>query len=87
LRSISSCRFLRGVLAVGLSAVLHPELFRTEELAGDVETGGEIATGLTIFDRRPISAHRADMEVALEVDAAAVMDYIIRGLADAGQQT
>jgi purine nucleosidase len=72
---------------VGLCAVLHPELFHTEELAGDVETGGEIATGATIFDRRPNISHRADIEVALEVDAAAVADCIVRGLADAGLQT
>lgn len=73
--------------AVGLCAVLHPELFHTEELAGDVETGGEVATGATIFDRRPNSPHRAEMEVALEVDAAAVADCIVRGLAQAGLQT
>jgi inosine-uridine nucleoside N-ribohydrolase len=73
--------------AVGLCAVLHPELFHTEELSGDIETGGEIATGATIFDRRPNSPHRADIEVALEVDAAAVADCIVRGLADAGQRT
>jgi len=73
--------------AVGLCAVLHPELFRTEELAGDVEAGGEITTGATIFDRRALSPHRADIEVALEVDAAAVADCIVRSLAGAGQQT
>ena len=67
--------------------MLHPELFRTEELAGDVETGGEIATGMTVFDRRPLSPHRADIEVALEVDAAAVTDCIVRCLAEAGQRT
>jgi len=73
--------------AVGLCAVLHPELFRTEELAGDVETSGEIAMGATIFDRRPVTPHRADIEVALEVDVAAVNDCIVRGLAEAGRQT
>jgi non-specific riboncleoside hydrolase len=73
--------------AVGICAVVHPELFQTEELAGDVETGGEIATGATVFDRRPMSPHHADVEVALEVDAVAVADCIVRGLAEAGQQT
>ena len=52
-----------------------------------METGGEIATGATIFDRRPNSPHRADIEVALEVDAAAVVDCIVRSLAEAGLQT
>jgi inosine-uridine nucleoside N-ribohydrolase len=73
--------------AVAIAAVLHPELFHTEELAGDVETTGEITTGATIFDRRSNSPHRADIEVALEIDAAGVADCIVRGLADAGRQT
>jgi inosine-uridine nucleoside N-ribohydrolase len=73
--------------AVTLAAVLHPELFRTEELTGDVETVGELTTGMTIFDRRIVAQHRADIEVALEVDTAAVIDTIVRGLADAGRQT
>src|SRR5439155_8365021 len=38
--------------AVGLCAVLHSELLRTEELTGDVEIAGEITTGMTVFDRR-----------------------------------
>ncbi len=73
--------------AVAFTAVLHPELFRTEELAGDVETSGELTTGATIFDRRPNCPHRADIEVALEIDSAAVADSMIRGLAEAGRQS
>lgn len=73
--------------AVAMAAVLHPELFRTEEFAGDVETTGEITTGATIFDRRPNRAHRADIEVAMEIDPAAVADAILRGLAEAGRQS
>ena len=73
--------------AVCICALLHPELFHTEELAGDIETGGEITVGATIFDRRPLSPHRADIEVALEVDAAGVADCLVRSLNEAGQQT
>lgn len=73
--------------AVGVCAVIHPELFRTEELVGDIETGGEIATGMTIFDRRTNCPHSGDIEVALEVDAAAVADCMVRGLIEAGKQT
>jgi inosine-uridine nucleoside N-ribohydrolase len=73
--------------AVGLCALLHPELFRTEELTGDVETSGEVTTGMTVFDRRPTATHHGGMEVALEVDAAAVTDCLVRGLAEAGART
>lgn len=73
--------------AVALVAALHPELFTTRELTGDVETQGELTRGMTIFDRRPTSPSRSDLEVALECDAAAVTDCIVRGLAEAGKQT
>jgi inosine-uridine nucleoside N-ribohydrolase len=56
-------------------------------LAGDVEIGGELTTGMTIFDRRPHSRHHSDLEVALELDVAGVTDCILRGLAEAGKQT
>jgi purine nucleosidase len=73
--------------AVAVMAAMHPELFETRELAGDVETLGELTTGATIFDRRP--EHRAtttaNMEVALDVDANAVRDAIVRGLAGIGK--
>lgn len=71
--------------AVAMTAALHPELFETRELAGDVETGGELTTGATIFDRRPNAEWRANMEVAIEVDAAAVRDCIVRGLQQAAE--
>jgi inosine-uridine nucleoside N-ribohydrolase len=73
--------------AVAVAALLHPELFHTTELSGDVETSGELTLGATIFDRRTNSPQRADIEVALEVDAAGVADCIVRALAEAGRQT
>lgn len=66
--------------AVALVAALHPELFVTEEIAGDVETRGELTAGSTIFDRRSAPSWRPNMEVALDVEAPAVMDCILRGL-------
>jgi purine nucleosidase len=73
--------------AVAVAALLHPELFHTIELSGDVETAGELSLGATIFDRRPNAPRRADIEVALEVDAAGISDCIVRALEEAGRQT
>jgi inosine-uridine nucleoside N-ribohydrolase len=73
--------------AVALVAALHPELFGTHDLAGDVETSGELTAGVTVFDRRETSRSRGNIEVALEVDAAATADCIVRGLDEAGKQT
>lgn len=73
--------------AVALQYCLHPELFETVEMAGDVETKGELTRGATVFDRRDRPAWRNNMEVASSVDEAAVADCIVRGLKFAGQST
>jgi inosine-uridine nucleoside N-ribohydrolase len=73
--------------AIAIAAVLHPELFRMEELTGDVETAGEITAGVTVFDRRPHAPRGANIEVAMEADVAGVSDCIVRGLAEAGRLT
>ena len=72
---------------VAIAAAVHPELFVTRELEGDVETRGEITRGMTIFDRRSTAISRSDMEVALECDATAVRDCIVRCLTEAGRLT
>ena len=72
---------------VALTAALHPELFETEELSGDVEIRGELTTGATVFDRRRPAPARSNLAVATEVDAVAVTDSILRGIAEAGKKT
>ena len=66
--------------AVAILATIYPELFEMVEMAGDVETNGELTTGATIFDRRPCPTWRSNMEVATAVDAPAVTDRLLRGL-------
>ena len=73
--------------AVTLAAALHPELFETEEMAGDVETVGELTKGATVFDRRPNARWRSNMAVATDVDVTAVKDCILRGVLEAGRCT
>lgn len=70
-----------------LLAVLDPELFRWEGMAGDVETRGELTRGMTVFDRRLRPEWHENMEVALEINVDDALDTIIRGLRYAGQQT
>lgn len=73
--------------AVALILALHPELFTTTEMAGDVEVNGELTRGATIFDQRANRQWRPNMEVAQGIDSTAVMDVIIRALKSAGEQT
>lgn len=70
--------------AVGLAAVLHPELFELQLVGADVELQGELTTGATVFDRRRTPEWRSNLHLAVGIDAPAVTDYILRALAAAG---
>ncbi|MHC4401731.1 MAG: nucleoside hydrolase [Planctomycetota bacterium] len=80
---------LEGIHAhdsVALMAVVHPSLFTTEEMAGDVETMGELTVGTTLFDRRRVPAWRHNMEVAVEMDVDRVVEQMLRSLANAARR-
>jgi len=71
---------------VALTAVTDPELFTTREMAGDVETMGELTVGATVFDRRRVPAWRCNMDVAVDMKTEAVAERIVRGLQGAAGQ-
>lgn len=71
---------------VGLLAVLEPDLFQWQEMAGAVETQGLLTRGATVFDRRARKQWQCNMEVAVGIDAGAASERIVRGLRYAGQQ-
>ena len=73
--------------AAGFLYVVHPELFTTQESAGDVETNGMLTRGMTVFDRRPRPVWRNNMEIATGVDAVGAEECIVRGLRFAGQNS
>lgn len=67
---------LEGIHAhdsVALLAATNPDLFVTQEMAGDVEVQGELTRGMTVFDRRRVPAWRNNMEVAVDMDTNAVV--------------
>ena len=72
--------------SVALMAMLHPKLFTTKEMGGDVETVGELTMGTTVFDRRPMPAWRSNMDVAVDMDVPKVIQRIIDGLTNAAKQ-
>jgi len=72
--------------SVALMAVLHPELFTTQEMAGDVETMGELTLGATVFDRRRVPAWRHNMEVVVDMDAGKVIEQILRRVAGSARE-
>jgi len=70
--------------SVALVAAINPELFELEMTAGDVELGGELTTGATVFDRRRNPEWRHNIHIATSVNSSAAMDCIIRALGTAG---
>lgn len=88
-RAAHECLGREGIAladAVGLAAVLEPDLFQWQEMAGDVETQGLLTRGATVFDRRARKQWQCNMEVAVDIDSVAAREWIIRGLRYAGQQ-
>ncbi len=73
--------------AVGALALLAPELFQFEEMAGDVETEGELTRGASVFDRRDPPEWRTNMEVATSIDADQAKSAIIEMLGRSGKIT
>jgi purine nucleosidase len=69
--------------AVAIVAAVEPELFTTERMFGDVEVDGTLTYGATVFDRRRNREGRPNMDVAVDMDTKAVMEYIIRRLTQA----
>jgi purine nucleosidase len=69
--------------AVGVVAAMRPELFTTQRMYGDVETDGALTHGVTVLDRRRQPECQPNMDVAVDLDTAAVTDCIVRGLAQA----
>ena len=69
--------------SIALMSVIHPELFTMQEMAGDVETMGNLTTGATVFDRRRCPAWRPNMEVAVDMQTDKVIEELIRSLHDA----
>ena len=60
--------FIHDPLAV--AAALDPSLIRTEAVAVDIELGGTLTTGETVTDWRRVWRREANIDVAVEADAA-----------------
>jgi inosine-uridine nucleoside N-ribohydrolase len=75
---------LQGVLPILM--LLEPMLFTWEEMAGDVETSGELSRGATVFDRRMPRQWRTNMEVAVSIDVEAAVDAFYNSLKYAAQE-
>jgi len=73
--------------SIAYTAVVHPELFTTQEMAGDVEIQGDLTMGATVFDRRRVPAWRHNLEVATSMSHEEVKTALTDSLANAGRRT
>ena len=67
--------FIHDPLAV--AAALDRSLVTTEALFVDVETAGELTSGMTVADRRGLTGKAPNLDVALSADVATFMDRLI----------
>ena len=70
--------FIHDPLAV--AATLDRSLVTTEPLFVDVETQGELTTGMTVADRRHLTGKPANLDVAVTADIATFMDRLVERL-------
>ena len=67
--------FIHDPLAV--AAALDPGLITTEALYVDVETRGELTTGMTVADRRHLTGKPANIDVAATADIGLFLDRLV----------
>ena len=67
--------FIHDPLAV--AAALDPALVTTEPLYVDVETRGEVTTGMTVADRRRLTGKPPNLDVAVAADVPAFLDRLV----------
>jgi purine nucleosidase len=67
--------FIHDPLAV--AAALDRSLVTTEALYVDVETGGELTTGMTVADRRRMTGREPNLDVAVTADIPGFMDRLV----------
>ncbi len=67
--------FIHDPLAV--AATLDRSLVTTEPVYVDVETNGELTTGMTVIDRRRLTGKDPNLDVAVSVDVAEFLDRLV----------
>jgi inosine-uridine nucleoside N-ribohydrolase len=72
---------------LGVVAVTMPESLVTKPLVVGVETRGELTRGMTVVDARPGQKGTTNVDMAVDVDVAAVRDYIHQILRESEQST
>jgi len=70
---------------VGYLALVRPDLFTTEQMAGDVETSGDLTQGMTVFDRRDMGWGK-NMDVCLELDKETLLKEVLTTLNQAAEK-
>lgn len=70
--------------AVGGLVLLEPDLFKSEQVACDVETNGELTRGVLVTDRRMPSESRPNVNVITETNPESVRQYVIDQLTMSG---
>ena len=72
--------FIHDPLVV--AAALDPGLVESEALYVDVETRGELTTGMTVADRRHLTGQPPNLDVASSADVGAFLDRLVERVGD-----
>ena len=76
---------LKDVL--GVAAIVLPKALTTKPVHADVETRGELTAGALVVDTRARPANKPNVDLATDVDVAAMRQYIVDTLGQAGGES
>jgi inosine-uridine nucleoside N-ribohydrolase len=69
---------LADIVAIAVAA--RAEAFQAEPCFVDVELQGQLTTGATIMDRRPVLGLQSNCDVVTSIDAVGIVDYFCRSI-------
>ncbi len=72
---------------VALVALTHPELFSRSSVSADVETMGELTSGMLVIDRRQTRPLRPHVDLLTSPDVVGITECILRGFETAADAT
>ncbi len=68
--------------ALAVAALVRPALVTTQRVWVGVETAGTYTRGMTVADLRGVWHHQPNTDVALDVDAAGYIDFLVGRIAE-----
>ena len=79
-RQYLPCEGVALAAVAALSVAARTERYSATTASVDVETTGEITSGMTVMDQRRVRSSQKNIDVVTQIDGDAVVDYFCRSI-------